>query len=235
MKRFILVLFLNSLFSFGQTNQESLTLTKINHVVTSGETVLNIASKYAVDPSVIYRENRFAIDGVSEGMELKFLGRKKIDSSKTTLQKTNENQFVAVIPEDKIVEIAAEEPRSIVITVPEIKNSSITHKVKTGETLYGLSKKYNVSVSALQQNNSELLKKGLQIGQKLTIPSNGTVIEKPMSVPKNMLVKHTVKPKETLYGLAKYYGVTIAEIEVLNEKTLRNGLQIGQVILIQTH
>jgi len=235
MKRFILVLFLNSLFSFGQTNQESLPLTQINHVVTSGETVLNIATKYAVDPSVIYRENRFAIDGVSEGMELKFLGRKKVESTKMPLQKTKENQVVAVIPNDKFVEIATEEPRSIEITVPEIRNSSITHKVKTGETLYGLSKKYNVSVSALQQNNTEQLKKGLQIGQTLTIPPNGTVIEKPMSVPKNMLVKHTVKPKETLYGLAKYYGVTIAEIEAFNEKSLRKGLQIGQVILIQTH
>ena len=55
--------------------------------------------------------------------------------------------------------------------VVEIKDSEteIKHKVKTGETLYHLSKEYNVSVSEIMELNKFLTKKGLQVGQILTI------------------------------------------------------------------
>jgi len=234
MKQFLFAFLLSIQFSFSQATQENGALSSIHHVVTKGETVLKIANDYSVDPSAIYRENRYAIEGISEGMELKFLGYKKI--------KTQKNAIVVAEPivsseliETKIPVSAEKDIKVATTTIPEVRTAAIYHKVKTGETLYGLSNRYQISVTVLQQNNSELLKKGLQIGQIITIPPNGTVIEKPFEVPKNALIKHTVQPKETLYGLSKKYGITVDEIQSLNEKTLRNGLQIGQVILIQTH
>ncbi|GGD25912.1 hypothetical protein GCM10011343_15040 [Flavobacterium orientale] len=220
--------------SFSQATQDNGVLSSIHHVVANGETILKIATDYSVDPSVIYRENRFAIEGVSEGMELKFSGYKKIKTPKSITVVSEPIKSTERI-ETKIPISTEKEVEVVKTSIPEVRTAAIKHKVKTGETLYGLSKQYQVTVTALQQNNSELLKKGLQIGQIITIPSNGTVIEKPIEVPKNILIKHTVQPKETLYGLSKRYGVTVAEIQSLNEKTLRNGLQIGQVILIQTN
>jgi LysM repeat protein len=40
------------------------------------------------------------------------------------------------------------------------------------ETLYGLSKKYNVSIETIISQNERLLKNGLQAGQVLTIKAN---------------------------------------------------------------
>lgn len=51
----------------------------------------------------------------------------------------------------------------------KIKNG--THKVVKGDTLYSISKKYNVSVSALQ-NINDLKGTALQIGQVLQLPKN---------------------------------------------------------------
>ena len=45
----------------------------------------------------------------------------------------------------------------------------IKHKVEPKETLYGLSKKYNVSVDEIKQKNEAVLQNGLQIGQILII------------------------------------------------------------------
>ncbi len=54
----------------------------------------------------------------------------------------------------------------------EIKNTTeIKHKVLRKETLYSLSKLYNVSISEMIEQN-KFLKNGLQTGQTLTIKSN---------------------------------------------------------------
>ena len=45
----------------------------------------------------------------------------------------------------------------------------ILHKVEGKETLYSLSKLYNVSVSEIMEQNKFLKNKGLQVGQTLTI------------------------------------------------------------------
>lgn len=58
--------------------------------------------------------------------------------------------------------------------VSEIKDNEIEikHIVKIGETLYSLSKLYNVSVSEILEQNNFLTNKGLQVGQTLTIKKN---------------------------------------------------------------
>lgn len=55
--------------------------------------------------------------------------------------------------------------------VSETKDNEveIKHKVKVGETLYSLAKEYNISVSEIMEQNKFLTKKGLQVGQILTI------------------------------------------------------------------
>ena len=52
----------------------------------------------------------------------------------------------------------------------EVKvKDKILHKVEVKETLYSLSKLYNVSVSEIMEQNKFLKNKGLQVGQTLTI------------------------------------------------------------------
>jgi LysM repeat protein len=53
--------------------------------------------------------------------------------------------------------------------VKDNQDKNILHKVVGKETLYSLSKLYNVSVSEIMEQNKFLTSKGLQVGQTLTI------------------------------------------------------------------
>ncbi|HSN47807.1 MAG TPA: LysM peptidoglycan-binding domain-containing protein [Flavobacterium sp.] len=105
-----------------------------------------------------------------------------------------------------------------------------THKVEPKETLFGIEKKYGVSIEALKKANPELEKLGLQIGQTLVIPSSSSPKTVPSTQEKN--VYHVVLPKETKYSIAKKYGITIQELERKNPEVIPN-LPIGYQLTIK--
>lgn len=111
------------------------------------------------------------------------------------------------------------------------QNQQITHIVGAKETLYGLSKQYNVSVEALQNANSEILAGGLQVGQELIIPQNSANLSK-TEITASSKVTHQVVAKESLFSIARQYNVSVQDLENLNKDLLQNGLQIGQTIAI---
>jgi LysM repeat protein len=104
------------------------------------------------------------------------------------------------------------------------------HIVGEKETLYGLSKKYNVSVEALQ-NANPMLVNGLQIGQQLVIPPNASNTSK-TEISISSKLTHQVVAKESLFSIARQYNVSVQDLENLNKNILINGLQIGQTISI---
>ncbi len=104
--------------------------------------------------------------------------------------------------------------------IPEIPSTSNTYTVKSGDTLYQIAKKYDVTVDELKTTNN-LTSNTLSIGQILKIP--GTSIEQPNT--------HTVSKGETLYGIANKYGISVDELKKLNNLT-SNDLSIGQVLLL---
>ncbi|MCD0466326.1 LysM domain-containing protein [Flavobacterium sp. ENC] len=109
-------------------------------------------------------------------------------------------------------------------------NQQITHIVGAKETLFGLSKQYNVSVEALQ-NANPILAGGLQIGQELTIPSPAANLSKTENTVSSK-VTHQVVAKESLFSIARQYNVSVQDLENLNKNLILGGLQIGQTIAI---
>lgn len=80
-----------------------------------------------------------------------------------------------------------------------------THTVQPGETLFSISRMYDVSVNELQTWNS-LESNALQPGQKLRVsPPAGSGS-----------VTHVVEAGESLFGISRMYNVTIAEIQQWN-------------------
>ncbi len=98
-----------------------------------------------------------------------------------------------------------------------------TYTVKAGDTLYGISNQFGVSVTELANLNN-VNANTLQIGQVLTIPGNSG------DNPNNMFM-YTVKKGDTLYNIAKKYNTTAAAIIKLNYLKNTN-LSIGQVLRI---
>lgn len=116
---------------------------------------------------------------------------------------------------------------------PEIEDGQLVHTVVQGETLYGISKKYKVSVEELTKNNPQLVD-GLQTGMKLVINQTSipdlNIVDIEPALPDDY-IKHEVRAQETLYGIAKMYNVNISDIVEINPE-LSEGLKEGMVLNI---
>ena len=108
------------------------------------------------------------------------------------------------------------------------------HTVEKGQTLYSLSKVYNISRAELIQMDSSV--NSLKIGQIIKIPVKATgdkEAAKVVSTTKEQSnVVHTVQKKETLFGIAKKYNVTEEKLIELNPELKNSTLKPGQQIII---
>lgn len=99
----------------------------------------------------------------------------------------------------------------------------MTYTVKQGDTLYGISNQFGVSVSDLTKLNN-LSSNVLQIGQVLNIPSSsGTNPDSTFT--------YTVKKGDSLYSIANLYDTSVNTLKSLNNLT-SNNLSIGQKLLV---
>lgn len=93
------------------------------------------------------------------------------------------------------------------------------HVVSAGETLYSISKKYNVGVMDLVNWNQLKLEAGIKPGQVL-ITKGVREDEEPVvqaNSPEGYII-YEVKASDTLYSVARQYGVTIKELMDWNKK-----------------
>jgi len=98
-----------------------------------------------------------------------------------------------------------------------------TYTVKRGDTLYGISNQFGVSVDDIYKLNN-LTTTNLRIGQVLKIPNvSGTN-------PSTTFI-YTVKKGDSLYNIARRYETTVNEIISLNNLKSIN-LSIGQQLVV---
>jgi len=123
-------------------------------------------------------------------------------------------------------------PSSSVISSGTNNNNYRDHKVKKKETLYGIAQLYNVSVDDIKKLNKELYSRGLKKGERLLIPqaSNSTNGSNTNSTLPGTQ-KYVVKAKETKFGIARKFGISIAELEDLNPE-LDEGLKVGTTLIV---
>lgn len=101
------------------------------------------------------------------------------------------------------------------------------HVVLPQETLYGISRKYNITISELQRLNPNLEK--LEPGMVLKV-KNGNV-EKVVDVEGDLFKYYLVKPQETLFSLTRRFGISRDSLLTLNP-ALADGLKSGMVLKI---
>lgn len=98
---------------------------------------------------------------------------------------------------------------------PSGSGSASYHIVEAGQTLYSISKLYNVSLDDLTKENPGS-ESGLAIGQRLTIPGKEPKGESTTA--------YIVRPGDTYYGISKAHGISIDELKELN-----NGMPAGLI------
>ena len=128
-----------------------------------------------------------------------------------------------------------------IIKVPIGKAVNTTpkkHVVEAGENFYSISRKYNISPADLKLANKTVDSETLKTGTVLVIPSktvsvptisNATVNVVSVNPIKNFY--HTVVAKETKFGIAKHYGLSMDELDELNPE-IRNTdhVEVGTVL-----
>lgn len=105
------------------------------------------------------------------------------------------------------------------------------HTVQKGETLYSISKAYNVDAKDIATENANVVD-GIQPNKTLKIPiivGKNSTEEEILSSGK--FIVHKVEPQQTLYSISKQYETTVAIIQELNPEVV-NGVKIGQLLRI---
>ncbi len=111
------------------------------------------------------------------------------------------------------------------LKIPESDTTTVEEEVyivKSGDTLYSIARKYNLSVDELKKLNN-LTSNTLSIGQRLIVKSTPQMSENTYVVVKG----------DSLYAIARRFNTTVDEIKKLNNLT-SNTLSIGQVLKIPT-
>jgi membrane-bound lytic murein transglycosylase D len=132
------------------------------------------------------------------------------------------------------VKPVAAEP--LVIIVPD------THTVQPKETLYAIARQYNLGVMDLVNLNNLNLQESIKPGQVLRLKETAPVVgntpapdvAERVETPNKPVteVTHEVKATDTLYGIARKYGVTIKEVMEWNNKK-DFSLSVGEKLRIQ--
>lgn len=142
--------------------------------------------------------------------------------------------------------------------VSSSKNATETHIVESGESLYKIAKKYDISLEKLKELNPDIKPESIQIGDKIVVsakkekevlkekkPKETKVVVaevanpvNPTNMDSNLCTDelgnkvHTVTKGETLYRLSKKYKVSVKDLEEMNPEIIAN-LPIGYEVVIK--
>ena len=107
-------------------------------------------------------------------------------------------------------------------------NKYYYYETQSGESIYDIAARLGVTKDDIIKNNPDAAD-GIVPGMRLYFPVDGKAAPAPATSSSNTI--HVVEQGETLYGLAKRYGVTVEELIAANPGS-DNGIKIGQKLNI---
>jgi len=190
------------------------------HVIKNGETLGQIADAYKTSIAMLKETNNIKGNLIHAGQTLMIPGSK------------NQGKFTPV---------ALNNPH-----VVEPKNKQTDEKqiysVRSGDNLWAIGKRFNVSVKDLCAWNNLSTNSTLRLGQKLSLRNPQTVQKsdvaqasepaKEYSKNENGHVNYTVKKGDTLWRISQAFGVTVAQLQKWNKLTKNSQLQPGQTLVL---
>jgi membrane-bound lytic murein transglycosylase D len=111
-----------------------------------------------------------------------------------------------------------------------------THRVRSGESLWSISRRYGMTVPQLARMNNLSAKAVLQPGQRLQVAGSGGQAQESGSgmtqVASSGKVDYKVKRGDTLSGIARRYAVTVHQLQAWNNMGRSTALRAGQSLTI---
>ncbi|MCK3685409.1 LysM peptidoglycan-binding domain-containing protein [Maribellus sp. YY47] len=175
----------------------------VTHKVVSGETLYSISKKYGVTESDILAVNP-AAKNLKAG-EVLSIPVKKEETSVAPVQQPGK----------------------------EFSEKYFEHIIESGETLWGIARKYDVSEDELKAFNP-ILNTGFPAGAIIRVPVKEKELELTEAKPLNndAFDKHYVGKGETLFGLSQEFNVSLYELKKYNPVLEHRNLVEGETILI---
>lgn len=226
------------------STQRSESSQHVIHRVRSGETLSTIASRYGVSISQLKMTNRIRTNLIRPGQRLRipFGGADVVSDTKIytvkagdTLSTIASRYGVSVVRLKRANRLSGDSlrigdrleiPTQVAVSdAPKRVAKSRTHRVRSGESLYTIGKRYGVSVDRLKAANG-LRRNTIRVGQELVIPtrsSGGAAVSEGKV--------HRVRSGDTLSEIARRYGTTVSKLRSANGLT-SNRLRIGQELKI---
>ena len=118
-------------------------------------------------------------------------------------------------------------PTPVPTPTPTPAPTPVTHTVRAGETLSGISDLYDVQVSVIVELNDIPDPDNLVVGQRLRLPE-GTLVSEQEDAPG----PYTVQPGDTLSAIAVTYGVSINDLMAANGISDPDSIFAGQELRI---
>lgn len=120
--------------------------------------------------------------------------------------------------------------------------ADITYKVEKGDTLYSISRKYQITVAELRTANNLSENDVIKVGQKLIIPdadigtaaalSSTKTAGSSVSASTAKTVEYVVAKGDTLYGIARKNGMTVADLMAINNLDSSAVIKVGQKLKV---
>ena len=226
------------------STQRSESSQHVIHRVRSGETLSTIASRYGVSIAQLKMTNRIRTNLIRPGQRLRipFGGADAVSDSKIytvkagdTLSTIASRYGVSVVRLKRANRLSGDSlrigdrleiPTQVTVSeAPKRVAQSRTHRVRSGESLYTIGKRYGVSVDRIKAANG-LRRNTIRVGQELVIParSSGGAAASEGKV-------HRVRSGDTLSEIARRYGTTVSKLRSANGLS-SNRLRIGQELKI---
>jgi membrane-bound lytic murein transglycosylase D len=203
------------------------------HIVKNPET-------YGLTAIPVEKPMEFEIVTISKQVHLKNVA-KQIDVSEKTLKELNPELRYKILPQDKYPlrvplgkgEVLLAKLDKIPVSYPP-RRAYVYHRVRPGESLSTIAKRYRTSVSSIARANNIRKRHFIVAGKTLKIPRRGYTLYKPKKTNSTVYrhaSTHVVKSGDSLWIIANRYGTTTKKIQEQNNLTTTN-LSIGQVLKI---
>ncbi|WP_298999927.1 LysM peptidoglycan-binding domain-containing protein [uncultured Tenacibaculum sp.] len=206
----------------------------VSYKVQEGETMRDIADRLDMKTKDLLRLNP-DVSRRPEANTVIVIPNPKLKNSTSTSTPSSEEEPTTI----ETIEDSTSEPEENDTVYKQTIIEYETHEVQKGETVYRITKQYGITKDDLLKYNPEytnIESNNLSIGQVLKVKE----IKKTITIDKEeVLAKfltHTVKSKETMYSLTRFYNVSKEEILRLNPEypdLADNKLSIGQLLKIK--
>ncbi|MCO4768449.1 MAG: LysM peptidoglycan-binding domain-containing protein [Deltaproteobacteria bacterium] len=177
----------------------------ITHVVSRGDTLGAIASRYGVSVGHLKQQNSLTSDTISVGQRITVKSeRVATASSKSTGSKSTKS------------------------TSKSTSRAATTYTVRSGDTVSGIAAKFGTSWAALRKANS-LKSDTIKVGQKLSIPGTGSVAKSGGTT--RATTTYTVRSGDVLGTIASRHDMSVKDLQKLNSVS-GTTIRVGQKLKV---